>query len=126
MPDRGDANLFEILVGQVTQNIEINIILGKALSVLPETKLFEPVRNLLHRRSSTDLTLSILDRHVVRVYQISPGSSTLGPRRRAPYRTTPCSGIMHARSSWFGIGALNSLPMSAFGGGLNRSLQHRL
>ena len=64
MPERGDTNLFEILIGQVAQNIEVNIILGKALSVLPETKLFEPVRNLLHRRSSTDLTLCVLDRHV--------------------------------------------------------------
>jgi hypothetical protein len=54
---------------------------------LPETELFEPVRNLLHRRSSTDLTLSVLDRHVVGVYQRSPRSNTLGPRRRAPYRT---------------------------------------
>ena len=26
-----------------------------------------------------------------------------------------CSVVMHARSSWFGIGALNSLPMSALG-----------
>jgi hypothetical protein len=53
MPDRRDANFFEILVAQVTQNIKINIILGKALSVLPETKLFEPFRNLLHQRPST-------------------------------------------------------------------------
>src|SRR6516162_5784541 len=64
MPERRDANLFEILIDQVTQNIEINIILGKALRVLPETELSEPVRNLLHRRPSTDLTLSVLDRHV--------------------------------------------------------------
>jgi hypothetical protein len=49
MPERRDTNLFEILIGQVTQNLEVNIILGKALSVLPETELFEPVRNLLHR-----------------------------------------------------------------------------
>src|SRR5262245_40716003 len=93
MPDRGDANLFKILLGQVTQNFEINIILGKALSVLPETKPFEPVRNLLHRRPSTDLTLSVLDRHVVGVYQPSPRSSSPGPRRRAPHteqRKSPC------------------------------------
>src|SRR6516162_10992104 len=64
MPERRDTNLFEILIGQVTQNLEVNIILGKALSVLPETKLFEPLQNLLHRRPSTDLTLSVLDRHV--------------------------------------------------------------
>jgi hypothetical protein len=63
MPDRRDANLFEILIGQVTQNFEINIILGKTLSVLSETELFEPVQNLVHRRPSTDLTLSVLDRH---------------------------------------------------------------
>ena len=64
MPERRDTNLFEILIGQVTQNLEVNIILGKALSVLPETELFEPVRNLLHRRPSSDLGLSVLDRHV--------------------------------------------------------------
>src|SRR5262245_6259241 len=87
MPHRGDANLFEILVGQVTQNIEINIILGKALSVLPETEPFEPVRNLLHWRPSTDLTLPVLDRHVVGAYQPSPRSSTPGARRRARHRT---------------------------------------
>src|SRR5262249_20309250 len=86
MPDRGDANLFKILVGQVTQNFEINIILGKALSVLPETELSKPVRNLLHRRPSTDLTLPVLDRHVVGVYQPSPRSSTSGARRRARHR----------------------------------------
>src|SRR5262249_60721397 len=83
MPDRRDANLFEILIGQVTQNIEINIILGKALSVLPETELFEPVRNLLHRRPSTDLTLSVLDRHVAGVYQHSSRSSI--PGRGTPH-----------------------------------------
>src|SRR6516225_9218637 len=63
MPERGDTNLFEILIGQVTENIEINIILGKALSVLPKTELFEPVPNLLHQRPSTDLTLSVRDRN---------------------------------------------------------------
>src|SRR5262245_63406296 len=84
MPDRGDANLFEILVGQVTQNLEINIILAKALSVLPETEPFEPVRNLLHWRPSTDLTLSVLGRHVVRVLPTLAKIEYLGhPRRRA-------------------------------------------
>ena len=63
MPERRDTNLFEILIGQVTQNL-VNIILGKALSVLPEPELFEPVRNLLHRRPSSDLALSVLDWHV--------------------------------------------------------------
>src|SRR5215469_8394824 len=66
MPERRDTNLFEILIGQVTQNLEVNIILGKALSVLPEPELFEPVRNLLHRRPSSDLALSVLDWHVAK------------------------------------------------------------
>src|SRR6516162_2117896 len=58
MPERRDTNLFEILIGQVTQNFEVNIILGKALSVLPKAELFEPLRNLLHRRPSADFALS--------------------------------------------------------------------
>src|SRR5262245_26903006 len=49
MPDRRNADLFEILIGQVIQNIKINIVLSKALGVLLHTELFEPVRNMLHR-----------------------------------------------------------------------------
>src|SRR5215469_381129 len=48
----------------MAENGNVNFVLGKALSVLPETQLFEPVRNLLHRRPSTDLMLSVLDRQV--------------------------------------------------------------
>src|SRR5262245_31569251 len=104
MPDRGDANLFEILVGQVTNNFEINIILGKALSVSPETEPFEPVRNLLHRRPSTDLTLSVLDRHVVRVLPTLAKIEHLGrPPSARPYQTGHCSEVIYAGSSWFGI-----------------------
>src|SRR5262249_30432509 len=51
MPERRDTNLFEIQVGQLTQNLEIDIILGKALSVMPKTEVFEPVRNWLHGRA---------------------------------------------------------------------------
>ena len=49
MPERCHANLFEVLIGQVAQNREINIVLSKALNMLGHTELFEPVRNLLHR-----------------------------------------------------------------------------
>jgi hypothetical protein len=48
----------------MAENGNVNLVLGKALSVLPETELFEPVCNLLHGRPSTDLTLSVLDRQV--------------------------------------------------------------
>src|ERR1700730_18008831 len=49
MTERRDANLFKVLIAQIRQNIKGNVILGKALRVLPETKLLKPVRNLLHR-----------------------------------------------------------------------------
>src|SRR5262245_12244972 len=95
MPDRRDANLFEILVGQVTQNNEIDIILGKALSVLPETELFEPVRNLLHRRPSTEF-------HAIRSGPACRGSLlTLakieypGPASARPIPNKACSGVVH-------------------------------
>ena len=48
---KGNAEFFEVLVCQVGQNGSIDIVLGKALRVLPETELFEPVRNLLHHGS---------------------------------------------------------------------------
>jgi hypothetical protein len=53
MPEQ-DADLLEVLICQITQDRDINSILGKALSVLPKTKLLKPNRNLLHRRPPTD------------------------------------------------------------------------
>jgi hypothetical protein len=37
------------LISQIKQNGKGNVVLGKAVSVLPETKLLEPFHNLLHR-----------------------------------------------------------------------------
>ena len=39
MAERCDANLFEVLIGQIRQDDKANIILGKTLSVLRETEL---------------------------------------------------------------------------------------
>ena len=47
MPEQ-DPDLLEVLVSQVMQDRDVNSILGKGLSVLPESEPFEPVRNLLH------------------------------------------------------------------------------
>src|SRR6516165_7666548 len=58
MPERHNANLFEVLISQVAQNGKINIVLGKALNVLLHTELFEPVRNLLHRGPAEYLWLA--------------------------------------------------------------------
>jgi hypothetical protein len=47
MTERHNANLFEVLIGQIRQDEKANIVLGKPLRVLSETEPFEPVRNLL-------------------------------------------------------------------------------
>src|SRR5262245_12773084 len=36
----------------MAENGNVNLVLGKALSVLPQAELFEPVRNPLHRNSA--------------------------------------------------------------------------
>jgi hypothetical protein len=48
MTERRNANLFEVLIGQIRQDEKANILLGKPLRVLSETELVEPVRDLLH------------------------------------------------------------------------------
>ena len=70
MAKRGNADLFEVLIGQLGQKGEIDIVLGKTLRVLGHAKLFEPIRDLLHQlpmacynRQSLKLTNS--DRQVV-------------------------------------------------------------
>ena len=45
----GEADFFQVLVGQIAENAGINVIFGKTLRVLPEAKCVEPVRNMLHR-----------------------------------------------------------------------------
>jgi hypothetical protein len=45
----------------MAEHRDINVVLGKPLSVLLEAERVEPIRNLLHRRPPTDLTLSVLD-----------------------------------------------------------------
>ena len=44
----------------MTENSRINVIFDETLRVLPETKLFEPVPNLLHRGHQTDFSLPAL------------------------------------------------------------------
>jgi hypothetical protein len=48
MPER-DADVLEVLIGQMAEYGDVNFVLGKALRVLPETQLPKPVRNLLHK-----------------------------------------------------------------------------
>src|SRR5215510_10202327 len=81
----------EVLICEMAENGNVNLVLGKALSVLPETEPFEPVRNLLHRRPSTDLTLSVLDRHVVAARQDRIPWARVG----APISNKARSGVVH-------------------------------
>jgi hypothetical protein len=64
MTERRNANLFEVLIGQIRQDDKTNVILGKALSVLSETELLKPVRNLLHRGPSVGATRRAMNREV--------------------------------------------------------------
>src|SRR5215831_18906846 len=50
MTERCNANLLEVLISQVTQNGELNMVLGKTLCVLGHAELFEPLCNLMHWR----------------------------------------------------------------------------
>ena len=45
-----DAELLEVLIGQMTEDRNIDVVLGKALRVLGHAELFEPIRNPLHGR----------------------------------------------------------------------------
>src|SRR6516164_6055317 len=67
MAERRNADLFEVLIGQVWQDREIDIVLCKALGVLGQAELFEPVRDLLHPALSAGLhkQFSALTRHFV-------------------------------------------------------------
>ena len=47
---------FEVLIGQIGEDGKIDLVFSKALRVLPETELLEPVRDLLHRDSAPGLS----------------------------------------------------------------------
>jgi hypothetical protein len=58
MTKRGDPKFFQVLVCQMRQDTKVDVILGKALRVLPETELLKPVSDLLHRGSVPDYRTS--------------------------------------------------------------------
>jgi hypothetical protein len=47
MPEQ-DADVLEILIGQMAQIREINTVLGEGLSILPQREFFQPFRDRLH------------------------------------------------------------------------------
>ena len=44
-----DAEFFQVLIGQIGKNGQVNRVIGKTLRILGHAELFEPVRDLLHR-----------------------------------------------------------------------------
>ena len=58
MAERRNANLFEVLICEISKDGKINVVLGKALSVLPETEVLKPVRNLLHADAASPYSLN--------------------------------------------------------------------
>ena len=95
-----------------------NIVLGKPLRILPEVELFEPVRNLLHRRPPTDSALSVLDRQEKKSTTCAdllsrPGESALRTRElRASARFGDERG--RARKNNFDFGELAGLRIDLY------------
>jgi hypothetical protein len=58
MAKRGDPEFLEIGVGERGEKRKIDVVLGKALRVLPEIELLKPVRDLLHRAAPSGIGLS--------------------------------------------------------------------
>jgi hypothetical protein len=49
-------DLFKVLIREIGQDGKADIVLGKALRVLPETELLKPISDLLHRGSALGLS----------------------------------------------------------------------
>jgi hypothetical protein len=49
-------NFFQVLVCEIGQDGKADVILGKALPVLPEAELLKPISDLLHRGSAPKLS----------------------------------------------------------------------
>jgi hypothetical protein len=49
MTSKPERNNIWVFAHDAGEHREINVVLGKALNVLSDTELLEPVRNLLHR-----------------------------------------------------------------------------
>ena len=64
MPER-DAELFEVLIGQMTEDGSVDVVFTKTQGVLGHAELLEPIRNLLHcEHPATVLAMTkISDKH---------------------------------------------------------------
>ena len=83
---QGHPDLSKVLIGQIGQDGKADVVLGKALRVLPETELLKPVSDLLHRGNAPGLSgLTRPHRRVYpeRVQRWSRGRDLLAARKSA-------------------------------------------
>jgi hypothetical protein len=87
----------------MAENGNVNLVLGKALSILPEAELFEPVRNPLHRNSADFLLASTSAGRSVHIL-LAKIVAGLGPARMwfggspADIATCPCDVRLTSKS----------------------------
>jgi hypothetical protein len=53
-----DTDVLKVLIREIGQDGKADIVLGKALRVLPKTELLKPIGDLLHRGSAPDYRAS--------------------------------------------------------------------
>ena len=66
-----DTDVFQVLIGQVAKDSEINAVFSKALRVLRHAEFFKPVSNLSHRDPPRRSSSEVLELVSVRAYQCS-------------------------------------------------------
>jgi hypothetical protein len=55
MPER-NAKFLEVLIGQMAEDRNINVVIGKTLGVLEHAELFEPVSNQASQKAYTNIS----------------------------------------------------------------------
>src|SRR5271165_1667062 len=105
MPQR-NADVLEVQIAKMGKYGNINLILGKTLSVLPETELFQPVRNLLHRGPFSRIyrgptaPLDQVDSEFMRQIRSVVVTAGLNMPSRCPRRDPPRGGGRRQALQW--------------------------
>ena len=104
-----NADVLQVLIGQMSEYREINSVLSKTLSVLGHAELFEPVCNLLHRRRPFGYDdIRVLDRHGTK--STTRAKPVVGPRRSGHQR----------RLKWSDFNERTAVPNPTAPGGFTR------
>jgi hypothetical protein len=111
-----NSDLFKVLIREIGQDGKADVVLGKALRVLPETELLMPVSDLLHRGSSACRTSP------AHVGKFIPNGYGVGCRNRVRKNATLLSTI-----TAFGTGNDEPARVARTGaGGMGVTVRHAL